>query len=134
MQPLRLVIRYRDGMLLKGTTNNFAPAQSTFHLTPANGSRASDSVTVKMDDLKAVFFVQTFEGKPKYDERKDFQPGDRVTGRKVQVHFRDGEVMTGSVMDYNPKTTGFFLFPADPASNNQRVFVLNSAVEKVSNT
>ena len=38
--------------------------------------------------------------------------------------------MQGSVLAYDPKGPGFFLFPSDPKSNNQRVFVINSAVKK----
>jgi len=52
-----------------------------------------------------------------------------VQGRKVEVAFVDGEILQGSVLGYNPKDSGFFLFPSDPKSNNHRVFVVNSAVK-----
>ena len=32
-------------------------------------------------------------------------------------------------MGYDPKGPGFFLFPSDPKSNNQRVFVINSSAK-----
>jgi hypothetical protein len=32
---------------------------------------------------------------------------------------------------YHPENSGFFLFPADPESNNIRVFIVNSNVQQV---
>jgi hypothetical protein len=71
-------------------------------------------------DLKAVFFVKKFDGNPDYKERKEFTEKDSPQGRKVEVAFADGEIMQGSVLGYNPKEIGFFLFPVDPLSNNLR--------------
>ncbi len=39
--------------------------------------------------------------------------GHNITGRKVKVLFKDGEVLVGSTMGYDIKRLGFFLFPAD---------------------
>ena len=39
--------------------------------------------------------------------------------------------MQGSVLGYDPKEKGFFLFPVDPGSNNLRIFVVNASVKKV---
>jgi hypothetical protein len=49
----------------------------------------------------------------------------------VEVTFIDGEVLVGSTLGYDPKQQGFFIFPADPKSNNIRVYVVSSAAEKV---
>ena len=84
-----------------------------------------------MKDLKAVFFVRDFIGTPSYDERKQFLEGQQVLGRKVRVLFKDGEVLIGSTLGCDPKRQGFFLFPADPETNNLKVFVVMSAVNKV---
>jgi hypothetical protein len=62
-------------------------------------------------------------------ERKRFVEGDSAQSRKAEVIFLDGEVLQGSILGYDPKGPGFFLFPSDPKSNNQRVFVINSAVK-----
>jgi hypothetical protein len=41
-------------------------------------------------------------------------------------------VMVGStVLNYDPKRPGNFIIPADPNSNNVRVFVVSSAVKSV---
>jgi hypothetical protein len=48
------------------------------------------------------------------------------------VKFVDGEVMVGSTsLSYDPKKKGFFIIPADPKSNNMRVFVVSSTVKSV---
>ena len=38
----------------------------------------------------------------------------------------DGEVLVGSTLGYDPKRQGFFIFPADPKSNNVRVYIVSS--------
>ena len=46
--------------------------------------------------------------------------------------FKDGEVLVGSTQGYQQDRPGFFLVPADPRSNNDRIYVVTTAVEKVS--
>ncbi len=82
-----------------------------------------------MKEIKAVFFVKTFEGNKEYNERKEFITGDRVQGRRVEVIFADGEVLRGTTVGYDPQRLGFFLIPVDPDSNNIRIFVISNAVK-----
>jgi hypothetical protein len=81
--------------------------------------------------LKAVFFVRDFAGNPMHEERKEYKEGEKPQGRKVEVMFKDGEVLVGTTLGYDPSRPGFFIFPADPKSNNVRVFVVSTAVKKV---
>jgi len=39
--------------------------------------------------------------------------------------------MLGRSLNYDAKAAGIFLFPADTGNNNQRVYVLNAAVNEV---
>ncbi len=75
--------------------------------------------------------VQDFTGNSQYTERNKFLEEEKPTGRKVEVRFTDGETLVGSILGYDSKRQGFFLFPADPKSNNMRVFVISSSVKKV---
>ncbi len=86
---------------------------------------------VSMKDLNAIFMVRNFIGHPLYKERKKYIEGEKPSGKKVEVTFIDGEVLVGTTLGYNPKRQGFFIFPADPKSNNIRAYVVSSAVEKV---
>jgi hypothetical protein len=128
MDPLKIVARYRDGRTLKGTTQNFFPNKPVFHVNLQGGAGGGEPVEVKIEGLKAIFFVRDFAGNAKHVERKQLAPGDRAQGRLMEVTCKDGEVIVGTTTGYDPKRPGFFLFPIDPMANNARVFVVTSAV------
>ncbi|HWS16240.1 MAG TPA: hypothetical protein VN450_08645 [Candidatus Methylomirabilis sp.] len=130
MEPSKIVVRYRDGKILKGTTQNFFPNKPVFHVNRLGASGTGDLVEVKLENLKAVFFVRDFAGNPKYDERKRLLEGEKPQGRMIEVTFRDGEVLTGTTTGYDPNRPGFFLFPVDPKSNNMKVYVVSGGVGK----
>ena len=132
MEPAKVVVRYLDGKVIKGFTQDFFPNKDRFHLHHAAKS-SGESVEVMVKDLKAIFFVQDFEGNAQYSERKSYGEGERAQGRKVEVTFADGEILVGSTMGYDPNRPGFFIFPADPKGNNIRVFAVSSSVKKVRN-
>ncbi|MEJ2697767.1 MAG: hypothetical protein P8013_14105 [Candidatus Sulfobium sp.] len=130
-EPMRIVVRYSDGQILKGYTQNFFPNKPGFLVTPISDKQAHEPLEVRIEDLKGLFFVRDFEGHPSYEERKQFLEDDRPIGRKVEVTFKDGEVIVGTTMGYDPLRAGFFLYPADSGSNNLRVFAVNAAVRQV---
>src|SRR5262245_9057498 len=120
----KVVARYLDGRLVKGYTFDFGPAQPRFHVfAPADPSGQATRILVQ--ELKALFFVPDFAGDPARRDAQGFPPGD--TGRHVEVRFRDGEVMVGTVDGTFTDPPGFFLVPADPESNNLRVYVVAAA-------
>ncbi len=133
LQRGKMVVHYADGRIIKGYSHDFSPDKSHFHLLPSvAGFSFSDEAThVWVQDLKAVFFVRDFAGDPSYNERKKFAEGERPPGRKVEVTFKDGEVLVGSTVGYHRTRPAFFFVPADPKSNNLRVFVVSAAVTKV---
>ncbi len=130
MEKVKVVVRYSCGRLIKGFTQDFFPTKKLFHLTPADNP-SGEPIEVSIDDLKAVFMVGDFAGCPLYKERKKYVEGEKPSGQKVEVTFIDGEVLVGSTLGYDAKRQGLFIFPADPKSNNIRVYAVCSAVEKV---
>jgi len=78
-------------------------------------------------ELKALFFVKDFTGNSEHRELNQFT-GGQIPGRKVEVTFADGEVIVGTTLGYDPSRPGFFVTPADPESNNLRVFIVSTAV------
>jgi hypothetical protein len=123
-------MRYSDGKLIKGYTSDFFPNKPLFHARPVD-AKLTDKVTeVHLKDLKAVFFVKDFDGNPAHDDVKEFSEGQHVAGRKMEVTFPDGEVIVGTTMGFDPQRLGFFITPADPGSNNLRVFVPTASVKK----
>ena len=49
----------------------------------------------------------------------------------MKVSFSDGEEIIGYTLGYSPDRQGFYLTPADLKGNNERIFVIKSATEKV---
>ena len=124
-EPENVVAHYADGRVVKGQTEDFSAARPTFTLIPLDGADNREPLEIRLQDLKAVFFVKDFVGDPDYSEWKHFEV-PRL-GLQVAVKFTDGEVMVGGQL---PLTTdyGFLLFPADRSSNNDKVFVVSAAV------
>lgn len=127
----KVVVRFADGRLLKGFTNDFMPAKDHFHVTLAEAPPGSRPVDVQTKDLKALLFVKDFAGNPQHEEHKDFDPSRPPSGRKIKVVFKDGETIVGTTQGYQPGRPGFFLVPADPSSNNERCFVVSSATQEI---
>jgi hypothetical protein len=124
-----VVLRYLDGKPLRGFCNDFSASREQFHLWPSVGAPSSQ-VIVPVSRLKAVFFVRDFDGNPGYVERQTFETAPH--GRKLEITFLDDEVIVGSTLSYRPEGLGFFLCPADPRSNNLRIFVVCSSVRRAS--
>ncbi len=121
----KIVVRFKDNQVLKGVCNDFFPNKSHFHLQTIDG----EVVEVEVEQLKAVFFIKDFAGDKHLKERyADTIPG---AGRKMKVDFADGETVIGFSLGYSPDRKGFFLTPANKASNNERIFVVSSASENV---
>ena len=128
----KVVVRFQNGNVMKGFTADFMPNKDVFHLTPGDAQPGSPPLRVSIKDCKALFFVKDFEGDPKYDEKKEFDPARNLGGRKIKVVFKDNEILIGTTQGYQPDRPGFFLFPADPQSNNERSFVVSAATKEVS--
>ena len=126
-QHVKVVVRYCDGRIVKGTTLNFDPKRASFLLESADGP--AEPLEVRLDDLKAVFFVRDLVGNSEYHEEKNFEKPP--AGRRLAVTFADGEQVIGASLTYDPTRDGFFLFPADARSNNERIYVVRRSVAKV---
>jgi len=89
-------------------------------------SNAVEEIPAK--DVKAVFYVNSFEGDSDHKELNFHSRAPIVHGIWVRLQFRDGEVMEGIIHNsirylVDP---GFFLLPTDPDSNNRLVYVRKS--------
>ncbi|NJD61787.1 MAG: hypothetical protein FIA93_03610 [Deltaproteobacteria bacterium] len=126
----RIVVRYQDGRLLKGITTDFIAGKEAFHVTET-ASPSAKPVEVQVSKLKAVFFVKDLLGNAHHKERLDFDPSKPAPGRKIFVQFKDGERIVGLTQGYKPGRDGFFLVPADPLSNNERIYVVTSSTQEI---
>lgn len=131
-ERVKIVAKYRSGRIVKGFTHNFFANKERFHLSPPEAPLGAPR-DITMRDLKAVFFVRDFAGDPAYKERKGFGPEGTPAGRKVEVTFTDGEILVGTTLMLSQPAgrVGFFIVPADPKSNNIKVFAVASSVEMI---
>jgi hypothetical protein len=123
----KVVARFRDGHLVRGYTADFHPSRPHLHLSTE--PQSSDTLFLQLSRLKALFFVRDFAGDQTRVERYDFNSAPQ--GRKVAVTFHDGEMLIGSTLEYRGDGNGFFVHPADPRSNNLRVFVAPGSTQQV---
>jgi hypothetical protein len=127
----RVVIHFADGRLAKGTTIDFNPSQPKFHLLPPGGGAGE---AVMISSLKAAFFVKSLDTQARQGStRRGFEAprGVNAQGKKIAVLFKDGELLCGYTLNYVAGREGFFMFPADPDTNNIRIFVVNAAASQV---
>lgn len=126
---------FKDGQIAKGFSRDFAPERESFHIVRRDGETAT-SQEVRLDDLKALFHVKTWGRK---DQHRGVTPGfpdsaPRPRGRayvKTVAEFFDGEKIFGYSQDYDPNRRGFYLVPADPKDNNDRIYVLTSSLVNI---
>jgi len=119
----KVVLAYLDGRRLKGHVYDFSASRETFHFFPGEQPDSQTSLEIHSDQLKAVFFVHDFKGNAKRQDRTEALPTGH--GRWIKVCFHDGETIVGTTEAFvNSARSGFFLFPADRASNNIRIFVV----------
>jgi hypothetical protein len=126
-----VVARFRDGKVIKGYTFDFKSDKERFHISETDNGK--DLKEVPVSQLKAVFFVKTFEGTGHHLDLGDFteETVRRGSGLKVKVTFSDGEVLCGLSNGYGPNRKGFFIYPAKKESNNDRAFVVRESATAV---
>ncbi|KPJ74377.1 hypothetical protein AMJ52_00865 [candidate division TA06 bacterium DG_78] len=122
-EPQRVVAHFKDGRIIKGYTHDFIPPLKNFSIQ--SGERSDDIMEIRTTELKALFFVKSFEGNKQYVAKNTFDDAymlDRQ-GLKVKVTFSDGEIMRGTTPDPGSIFRGFFVIPVDPKANNDKVYV-----------
>lgn len=122
-----VAVRYQDKRLLKGWTRDFMPNRDYFHLRLHDRDRTT---RIRLSGMKAVFFLKTPGRDPAYFDRRTFSR--RAWGKtKVWLEFTDGEKLAGWSNSVPSSEKGFFLFPADEASNLEKAYVFRSALERL---
>jgi len=131
----KIVVKYQNGEIVKGWTGDFRPNREVFHLYPLKEYEYGEGevLEVKLSSLKAVFFVKDYKGNKNYKKVRTFKGQSKVTPtqRKIVVTFKDGENVYGTSHSYGPNREGFFVYPIDTEDNNERIFVVQSAIESI---
>ena len=125
MEPNKIVVKFKDGSILKGNTSDFFPNKKTFHI-----NLLDDQIKeIEVESLKSLFFVKDHKGDSNY--KYEYNSIIAGGGKKVEVKFSDGETIIGYVLGYSPQRPGFMMTPADLSGNNERIFVIKSSTESV---
>ena len=123
----KVVARYIDGRVVKGVSHDINPKRPFCHIRTDSGT-----LSVKLLDLKALFFVKDLVGDAKRKDADKLQTGDpRQPGaRPIEVEFGDGERVVGLTVGYPPQGPFFYMLPVDNRSNNVRILVNQAAVAR----
>ena len=123
-----VVAKFQNGRLVKGFTQDFSPKRSDFHIFPGNSVEAAEKII--LTHLKAVFFVKTTTGNLKKGKPSSHSDSKRY-GKLLEIEFFDGETIRGYAQIYNPRDVGFFMFPDDQESNNERIYIIRKAARAI---
>ena len=132
----KVVVKFKDGKILKGWTTNISPNKEVFYLYKHEEFREQeekDVVEVKLSSLRAVFFVKSHKGNKDYKKVRTFKGQPKITPsqRKIIVTCNDDEKIYGTTLGYNPNKKGFFVYPIDPKDNNERIFIIQESIKSV---
>ncbi len=133
MLKKKVVLKYKDGKIIKGWVEDFRSDRESFILYPLIEYSEEERLEIKFSSLKAVFFIKDFAGNKDYKKVRTFNIDIKVTPsqRKLIVRFKDGENLYSTSHSCGRYKIGFFVYPIDPKDNNERIFVIHSAVESV---
>jgi hypothetical protein len=135
MDNQKVILRFLDRRIIKGYIGEFSPSNN--HISVAD-ERLNEQ-NIQLNELKAIFYVKSFEGNKHYSEKKSFTKTSQK-GNRILVRFKDGERLTGYLEGDVPwqrgfflesKKGGFFVIPSDDQTNNIKVFVVSTSVTNV---
>lgn len=127
----KVVIAYLDKKRERGIVDGFRPFGDGFTLYPPHDHARAQGKFIDFRSIKSIYFVKSLEGNKEYKENKLQLPPTYRQGRKVSVHFPDGELMVGTTEGFNEKRPGFFFYPGDPQSNNLEIFVVTTNADEI---
>lgn len=131
----RVVARFKDGRLLKGLARDPAPGSGLLRLRLPGESNVP--IDIRLEDLKGVFFVKTWEGNPAYVESEEgFANGELESNgtyrmQRTVAGFQDGERLKGYSHNFAPDLPTLCFFPYDPFGNNYKVLIVCSALSDI---
>ncbi len=119
-----VVLRFLDGRAERcSLSKEFEPGIDAVEVILEDGTTCS----VKLGELKAVFFLKD-PRRRKLEMELGVSPEETPAGANARVEFLDGEIIHGRVERYSVADRGFFLHPAATETNNEKIFVVASAL------
>ena len=110
----RVAARFNNGKVLKGYVKDFTADSEMVFLDEVESGM---NHIIPINELKALFFIRTFEGDREYREKKAFGVSPSK-GRKVFIKFKDKESLIGFIDGEVPFQKGFTLAKPDGTEDN----------------
>ena len=122
----KVVVRTQNGKVIPGFSDRNHISDRLKIRTQEGEER-----TFRLDELKAVFFVKDIRGNSKYREIKFLNKQQISSMIWVRLEFFDHEVLEGKIPNNIEllSSPGFYLWPSDPDSNNDFVYVMKSCLK-----
>jgi hypothetical protein len=129
----KVLVRLRSGELIKGDLLSLNVARPSFYLVAEKDDGKTNTITVNMDSLKAIFFLKKEEKDTSVVHTETIEQSvvAGLHGFRLDVEFRDGEMIHGSAHKYNPTDKGFYMVPLNPAERYDRIYINAAWVKKV---
>jgi len=127
----KLVVRTREGKIALGFTLVLNKAAEGFHmeLVDKHNQSLGKSVYVPFKELKAVYYVKSYDGKFDPDRYAHTVPPNGVP---LVLVFEDGEIAKGHAFGSNwTREPRFYFVPEERDSNNIGMLVERAAVAKI---
>jgi len=127
----KLIVRTKKGHVHYGmcfALNRNAPG---FHLDlqDKNGRPLNRTLHVSFDDIKAVFYVKSFDGR---FNPEDFQPISVSRNQPIAIEFEDNEVLLGRPVHATWRDEPrFYVVPEEQDTNNIMVLVERNAIKAI---
>jgi small nuclear ribonucleoprotein (snRNP)-like protein len=130
---VKLLVKLRNGEEMKGELLSFNANLPAFHVIVEKDSGRTHNVTVSMDSVKAVFFLKKEDGADSLIRNQTIEQSvfAGTLGFRLDVEFKDGEMIHGSANKFSPNDKGFYLVPFNPAGRYDRIYINALAVERV---
>jgi hypothetical protein len=129
----KVIVKFLTGEEKIGNIVSFNINEPTFSLHVEKEGGKSELHTVKIDSVKAIHFLKKEEpsGSNLRTETIDQSIYAGTMASKLMVEFKDGELINGTTIKYDPNDKGFFLIPLNPADRSMRIYVNAQAVKNV---
>ena len=120
-----VVVHFTDGSTLSGYGDDFDHHDREILLRDAT---TDEHVTVYLHQVKVVCFVRNLFASGVVRNREMPPLLHHSSERRVEIVFKDGEKMGGTVSLSEPPTHGFFVTPLNQNANSIRIYVNPSEV------
>lgn len=129
----KVILKLQNGDEKTGEVMLFNINQPTFQIQVDRGDGTKETMTIRMENVKAVLFLKKDEGEGSRLRTENIEQSTYAgtMAYRLIVEFQDGEIISGSTLKYNPNDKGFFIVALNPADRSERVYVNALAVKNV---